>query len=45
VAFKTRAEAETYQKEHGGRLLSYTEAVHSVKDERGPVILSPDLSG
>jgi hypothetical protein len=31
VAFKTRAEAETYQKEHGGRVLDYAEAVRSVK--------------
>jgi hypothetical protein len=32
VAFKTRAEAETYQKDHGGRILSYTQAVQSVKE-------------
>ena len=32
VAFKTRAEAETYQSEHGGRVLNYAEAVQSVKE-------------
>jgi hypothetical protein len=32
VAFKTRAEAETYQKEHGGRVLNHAEAVQSVKE-------------
>jgi hypothetical protein len=32
VAFKTRPEAETYQKEHGGRVLNYAEAVQSVKE-------------
>ena len=32
VAFKTRGEAETYQKEHGGRVLTYAEAVQSVKE-------------
>jgi len=32
VAFKTRAEAETYQKEHGGRVLNYAQAVQSVKE-------------
>jgi ribosomal protein L24E len=32
VAFQTRAEAETYQKEHGGRVLSYSEALQSVRD-------------
>ncbi len=32
VAFKTRAEAETYQQEHGGRVLDYAEAVQSVKE-------------
>jgi hypothetical protein len=32
VAFKTRAEAETYQKEHGGRVLNYAQAMQSVKD-------------
>ncbi len=31
VAFKTRAEAETYQKEHGGRVLNYAQAVQSVE--------------
>jgi nitrous oxide reductase accessory protein NosL len=32
VAFKTRPEAETYQKEYGGRVLNYAEAVQSVKE-------------
>ena len=32
VAFKTRAEAETYQKEHGGRVLNYAQAAQSVKE-------------
>ena len=32
VAFKTRAEAETYQKEHSGRVLNYAEALQSVKE-------------
>ena len=32
VAFKTRAEAETYQKEHGGRVLDYAQALQSVKE-------------
>jgi len=32
VAFKTRPEAETYQKEHGGRVLNYAQAVQSVKE-------------
>jgi hypothetical protein len=32
VAFKTHAEAETYQKEHGGRVLNYGEALQSVKE-------------
>jgi len=32
VTFKTRAEAETYQKEHGGRVLNYAQAVQSVKE-------------
>jgi len=32
VAFKTRAEAETYQKEHSGRVLNYSEALQSVKE-------------
>jgi hypothetical protein len=32
VAFRTRAEAETYQKEHGGRVLNYAQAVQSVKE-------------
>jgi len=32
VAFKTRAEAETYQTEHGGRVLTYGEAAQSVKE-------------
>jgi len=31
VAFQTRAEAESYQREHGGRVLNYAEAVESVK--------------
>jgi hypothetical protein len=32
AAFKTRAEAETYQKEHGGPVFNYAHAVHSVKE-------------
>jgi photosystem II stability/assembly factor-like uncharacterized protein len=32
VAFKTRAEAEAYQKEHGGQVLNYAEAVQIVKE-------------
>ena len=32
VAFATRAEAETYQREHGGRVLNYAEALQSVKE-------------
>jgi nitrous oxide reductase accessory protein NosL len=32
VAFKTRAEADTYQKKHGGRVLNYAQAVQSVKE-------------
>jgi hypothetical protein len=32
VAFTTRAEAETYQRDHGGRVLNYAEALQSVKD-------------
>jgi hypothetical protein len=32
VAFKTRAEAETYRKEHGGRVLNYAEAMRSVRE-------------
>ena len=32
VAFKTRAEAEIYQKEHSGRVLNYAEALQSVKE-------------
>ena len=33
VAFKTRAEAETFQKEHGGRVLSYAEALQDVQKQ------------
>jgi nitrous oxide reductase accessory protein NosL len=33
VTFKTRAEAETYRKEHGGRVLTYAEAVQSVGEQ------------
>jgi hypothetical protein len=32
VAFKTRAEAEVYQQEHGGRVLDYAAAVQSVME-------------
>jgi hypothetical protein len=32
VAFKTPAEAEAYQKEHGGRVLDYSEVVQSMKE-------------
>jgi hypothetical protein len=32
VAFKTRAAAEAYQREHGGRILNYAKAVESVKE-------------
>ena len=31
VAFATRDEAETYRQQHGGRILTYTEAVESVR--------------
>lgn len=33
VAFKTRAEADTYQKKHGGRVLDYAQTLQSVKEE------------
>ena len=33
VAFKTRPEAQTYQKQHGGRVLNYAQAVQSVKEQ------------
>jgi hypothetical protein len=33
VAFKTRAEAENYQKVHGGRLLNYDQAMESVSKQ------------
>ena len=32
VAFKNRTEAESYQKQHGGRVLDYGEVLQSVKD-------------
>jgi len=31
VAFKTRVEADAYQKQHGGRVLDYAQAVESVR--------------
>jgi hypothetical protein len=33
AAFKTSAEAELYQKEHGGRVLSYGQALDSVRKQ------------
>jgi hypothetical protein len=33
VAFKTPQEAQTYQQQHGGRLLSYAQALASVRNE------------
>lgn len=33
VAFKTPQEAEAYQQQHGGRVLSYTEALASVREQ------------
>lgn len=33
VAFATRDEAETYRQQHGGRVLTYTEAVESVRTQ------------
>lgn len=32
VAFKTSQEAEAYQQQHGGRVLSYTQALASVRE-------------
>ncbi len=33
VAFDSRSEAEAYQKQHGGRLLTYDQAMESVKSQ------------
>jgi hypothetical protein len=33
VAFATRDEAETYRQQHGGRVLTYAEAVESVRSQ------------
>jgi hypothetical protein len=33
VAFKTAQEAEAYQEHHGGRVLSYTQALASVREQ------------
>jgi hypothetical protein len=33
VAFKTRDEAEAYQRQHGGRVLDYPQAIDSVKTQ------------
>jgi hypothetical protein len=33
AAFKTPQEAEVYQQQHGGRVLSYTEALDSVRKQ------------
>ena len=33
VAFKTRSEAEDYQKQHGGRVLTFAEAMKSVQEQ------------
>jgi hypothetical protein len=33
AAFKTPQEAETYQQQHGGRVLSYTQALASVREQ------------
>jgi hypothetical protein len=33
VAFATRDEAEAYRRQHGGRVLTYTEAVESVRNQ------------
>ena len=33
VAFKTPQEAEAYQQQHGGRVLSYTQALASVREQ------------
>jgi hypothetical protein len=33
VAFKTQQEAEAYQQQHGGRVLSYSQALASVRQE------------
>lgn len=33
VAFKTRAEAEAYQRQHSGRVLDYAQAVESVREQ------------
>lgn len=33
VAFKTRSEAEDYRKQHGGRVLTFAEAMKSVQEQ------------
>jgi hypothetical protein len=33
VAFKTPQEAETYQQQHGGRVLSYSQALARVQEQ------------
>jgi hypothetical protein len=33
VAFKTPQEAEVYQQQHGGRVLSYSQAIASVREQ------------
>jgi hypothetical protein len=33
VAFKTQQEAQAYQQQHGGRILSYTQALASVREQ------------
>ena len=33
VAFKTQPEAEAYQQQHGGRVLSYSQALASVREQ------------
>jgi hypothetical protein len=34
VAFNTRQEAQAYQQQHGGRILSYAQALAAVKEQR-----------
>ena len=34
VAFKSLQEAESYQQQHGGRVLTYTQALASVREQR-----------
>ncbi len=36
VAFKSAADAESYRAQHSGRILSYTQAVESVRGHGGP---------